>query len=491
MRDVAFGMVVALFALGACGDDDGAMDTGVADSGVDAADTAVDTATPDTGPPYPRELPPASALGDDRRGKNLIRAIIHMHSPLSHDACDDQKTLAEATGPESAECLSHLRDGLCAVHVDVVMLTDHAPYMNEISFEEALLMQPGDEPVMDGTGAVVASRITCPDDGHQVLVTVGSENALMPVGLRRHVVMGDADALGMAYDMPGPAGVTAFQEAGALVLMNHPEEDSIEDLLALGLDGMEVFNLHANLDPRTRSGLLGIDGADYLADLLDYVDRRNSPAPDLVWMAFFETSAAYSERWDALIADGQRVTGVAGTDAHENSFPDLMSDGERMDSYRRMMRWFSNHMIIDGEVTPDSVHDALAKGRLYIAYEAYGSPVGFDFVAEDAGTTYELGDEAPVGVTLRVLRPSLPADHPQDPAPTITMRILKSDPAGPVEVATGDGETLELVTTEAGSYRAEVRIVPEHTRPFLDGQADALIRERPWVQSNHIHLVAP
>ncbi|NIS32659.1 MAG: hypothetical protein GWN73_20390, partial [Actinobacteria bacterium] len=105
--------------------------------------------------------------------------------------------------------------------------------------------------------------------------------------------------------------------------------------------------------------------------------------------------------------------------------------------------------------------------------------------------TYDMGDEVPVGATLRVVRPSLPADHPQDPAPTVTLRILQSDPAGPVEVAAGDGDELTHVITEAGSYRAEVRILPEHTRPFLDGRGDTLIVERPWVQTNHIHAVAP
>jgi hypothetical protein len=413
-----------------------------------------------------------------------------MHSPLSHDACDDQESLEEATGPESMQCLLNLRDGLCAVHVDVVMLTDHAPYVNEVAFEDMFSMQPGDEPVTDSTGALIASRITCPDDGHQVLVTVGSENGLMAVGLRRHPVEGDAATRLTAYDGTDAAAIAAFREAGALVFKNHPEDLTPEELVAKGLDGVEIFNLHASLDPRIRADI-GIDASDYIAVLLMFLDRREHLAPDLLFMAFFETSPAYALRWDTLLADGQRAVGIAGTDAHENAFPDDLSDGERVDSYRRMMRWFSNHLLIDGDVTPDSVHEALAVGRLYVAYEAFGSPVGFDFFAESSGTLFEMGDEVPVGATLRVVRPTLPDDFPNDPAPTITLRILQSDPAGPVEVASGDVDELEYVTTEAGSYRAEVLMVPEHTRPFLDGRGDLLIVERPWVQSNHIHVSAP
>ncbi len=30
---------------------------------------------------------------------------------------------------------------------------------------------------------------------------------------------------------------------------------------------------------------------------------------------------------------------TVGTDAHENSFPIMLRDGERGDSYRRLLRW--------------------------------------------------------------------------------------------------------------------------------------------------------
>ncbi len=485
-------LMVLTLPLG-CGDDGGTADSGSTDSGIvdsGVVDSAYDGAARDTGPLYPHELPASADLGTDRRGYTVARSIIHLHSPLSHDACDGQDTLDEATGVGSAECLEQFRYGLCAAHIDVAMLTDHAPYINELPFEELLSAQPGDELIRDEGGAVIASRITCPGDGHQVMLTLGSENELMPVGLRRHVLVGaDAEALNEAYDAVGADASDAFREAGALVLKNHPEEDSVAELGAMGLDGIEIFNLHASLDPRTRENLLGLNGADYIAETLIFLDRRRSLAPDLLFLSFFEVSDAYGLRWDGLIADGQDIVGIAGTDAHQNAFSQIMNDGERVDSYRRMMRWFSNHLLIDGDLTPDSIHDALERGRLYVAYEAFGSPVGFDFHAALDAATFEMGDDAPVGATLRVTRPSLPADHPQDPAPSIRMRILRSAPAGAVEVAAGEGATLEYVATEAGSYRAEVFIVPEHTRPFLDGRGDMLIHERPWVQSNHVRVV--
>jgi hypothetical protein len=99
-----------------------------------------------------------------------------------------------------------------------------------------------------------------------------------------------------------------------------------------------------------------------------------------------------------------------------------------------------------------------------------------------------MGDDAPAGATLRVTRPHLPDGFPSDPPPVVRMRILRSSADGAEEVAAGDGETLELATTEPGAYRAEVRMIPEHARPALGVKADALIREVVWVYSNPIFV---
>ena len=472
------GLAIILLLLAGCGDD-----------GAASRDGGTDTGRADAGPLWPRDLPPTAELGGPRRGLTVARSIIHLHSPLSHDACDDQADLEEAVG--STDCMATLRDALCTTRVDVAMITDHAPYMNEVPFERVLWPDPADELITSTTGSTIASRMTCPN-GQVVLLTVGSENALMPVGLRHHVLEGaDAATLETAYDADGPAAVSAFHDAGALVLVNHTEERTVENLRGLGVDGIEIYNLHANIDPTSRRDYLGLDDYGFVTELFYFLERRRYLAPDLLFLAFFEISDAYFERWDTLLAEGQRIVGVAGTDAHQNSFPDEMWDGERIDSYRRMIRWFSNHLLLDGDPNPDNVAEALGMGRFYMAFEAFGSPVGFDFVADDAGTIVEMGGEATVGTTLRVLRPHIAPGQPQEPAPAITVRLLRSAAGGPVEVASGTDAMLELVTTEPGAYRAEARMVPEHTRPYLPGRADELIREVVWVESNPIHVIAP
>lgn len=458
----------------ACGGPSGGQDAGPPDGGT-------------TGPrPWPRTLPSTDELGE-RRGRSIARTTVHIHSPLSHDACDGEGWVEGALADE--ECLAHLRDALCVLHLDAVMLTDHAPHVEEVSLESALWLAEGDEPITNDEGEVIAGRIACPD-GHRVIVTAGSENSLMPIGLERHP--GDAsdpDALRAAYDQGGPEGAASFRAAGALVWQAHTEGQTLETLRPIGLDGLEIYNLHANLGPDIRRDHLGLEPLGYLPALLDFTNKRLRLPPDLAVLAFLVENQPALDRWDALLSEGQRIAGTGGCDAHENTLPMLLADGERGDSYRRMMIWMQNHLLVD-DASPAAIDDALSAGRLYVAFEIFGSPVGFDFVADDAGAIREMGEDAPVGATLRVTRPSLPEGFPSDPPPIISMRILRSTAAGAIEVASGGGETLEHVTTEPGPYRAEVRIVPEHARPALGAKADSLIRELPWVYANPIFIEA-
>jgi len=39
-----------------------------------------------------------------------------------------------------------------------------------------------------------------------------------------------------------------------------------------------------------------------------------------------------------------------------------------------------------------------------------------------------------------------------------------------------------------GAYRAEVRIIPKHLRPWAGRRVDLLKAERPWVYSNVIYV---
>lgn len=449
-------------------------DAGRPDAGVDAG--------PDL-EPWPASQ---DALTETRRGRRLARSIVHVHSPLSHDACDGLGWVDGELADEA--CLAHFREALCALHIDAAMVTDHVPHLDELTLEGALWIAPGDEPVMGAAGTPVANRMACPD-GHTVLLTPGSENRLMPLLLERHPgPPGDLDAMREAYEGDTPATRAALREAGALIWQAHTEGRTVEELRASELDGLELYNLHANVAPDIREQDLGLEPAGFVADLLAFAQSGSSLPPDLAVMSFLEANRPSLDRWDTLLAEGRRVAGSGGCDAHENTFPMLLPDGERADSYRRMMYWIQNVLLVD-DVSRAGLRDALDAGRFFVTTPTLGWPEGFDFVGEDGANVAEMGDEVPVGATLRVTAPRLPDGFPQEPAPSITLHLLRAEDGGAVEVASSDGDSIEHVADVAGAYRVEVRMVPEHTAPYLGARARRLVHEVVWVYANPIFVV--
>src|SRR5690606_38614723 len=113
-------------------------------------DAGVDAGPSDGGPSgprfWPRTLPPMSELGP-RRGRSIARTTVHLHSPLSHDACDGEGWVDGALNDEA--CLAHLRDALCVLRLAAAMLTDHSPHVDEVSLEDALWLAEGDERIMN------------------------------------------------------------------------------------------------------------------------------------------------------------------------------------------------------------------------------------------------------------------------------------------------------------------------------------------------------
>jgi hypothetical protein len=181
--------------------------------------------------------------------------------------------------------------------------------------------------------------------------------------------------------------------------------------------------------------------------------------------------------------------GVLATDAHRNSLPGLASDGERFDSYRRMMHWFSNYVLVPpGEIDDLTVKQAISEGRVYGAFDLLGYPAGFDFHARVGETVYEMGALVPAGAAVE-LRLELPRVHglsPNAAEPAIRGVISRAEEGSWAEVASGS-DALE-VEVEPGVYRAEVRMIPEHLRSSLGERAEDYLGERVWVYSNPIYV---
>ncbi|HVK68382.1 MAG TPA: hypothetical protein VM694_28185 [Polyangium sp.] len=416
------------------------------------------------------------------RGFTQARGIIHSHSPYSHDACDGKGL--DDSGVPRTDCVANLRRGMCDAAEDFVFLTDHAAHMADAEFPSLLFIQPGDEPILGADGAPLGNYIAC-GDGRRVLVTAGNENTFMSVGLERHLP-GDPATRRATYEGEDASTVDAMHEAGALVFVAHTESRTPEWLASMPFDGVEVYNVHAAIDPDIRKDYLGLEAYGGGASILPFTRQDDDgPQPDLAFLGFFEELPIYGQRWDALLAT-RNVTGIAGTDVHENSFPGVLRDGERGDSYRRLMRWFSNIALVDGPITPTSVKAALAAGRSYVAFEILGAPAGFDFHAETNGAVVEMGGQAPAGSTIVARAPKVHNIDPAVTAPTISMRLLRIDASGTTIAAEGD--TIRLENAPSGAYRVEVRILPTHLRPHVGDTGEGYIRERLWILANPIRI---
>lgn len=439
-----------------------------------AACTAPDTdSTPISDErPWTRTLPSLAEDIGGRRDLTPHRTIVHLHSAWSHDACDGEPLV---DGAPDATCVDALREALCDTAVDVAFLTDHPAHAATAPFEALFHPHEGDAWVEGADG--LASQIACPS-GHTVTWRAGIEDELMPVGLNRHVAdtPEENDAW---YNRDDPDAIRAEVAAGGAVFIAHTEQRDDAALAVqqdAGLTGVELFNLHAAFDPDLRGDFLGLDPWGWTKDIAPFTSPEGDAEPDLFVLAVLTRQDPSLAHWDALLARGAAV-GVAGTDAHQNVLPLALRDGERGDSYRRMLRWFGN---VVWTRPGETVEDALRAGRAYVAFDVLGTPAGVDVHLDTADGVVELGGEGRSG-DLVVGCPTLSPASPRGPdAPIVETHVFHDG----VEVSDACG----TIAAGPGVWRVEHRIVPRHLRPFLGSAATYADRAWPWVYTNAIRV---
>jgi hypothetical protein len=436
-------------------------------------------------PAWDKRLPPASTIGaGSARGLIPARGIVHLHSPYSHDACDGMPR--DAAGVPNESCLQHLRAALCEERIDYAALTDHDDTMADEQFTTLFSMRGTDTPVLNGAGEQIASRIHC-DNGHEVLVTVGGENDLMPVMFDRHVP-GTVQERRSIYNGRSAAAIQAMRDAGALIWVAHTEQHPIDELRTAAPDGIELYNLHANIDPNIRADFLGLPGYTAISNAVEFADtNEGGPEPDLAILSFLEPNMPGLTRWNELLAEGRHVAATAGSDAHENALPVMLADGERGDSYRRVLRWFGNVVLVADPKDPVQIEAALAKGRLFSVFEIMGTPEGFDVYATGGG---ELGDTVTFNATHLVVKlPKVRGLDPALPAPEIRATVLRLNAGAVTTVTSGSGPDIDVTLPGPGAYRVEVTIVPRHLGPYLRDLGPAFAdRELPWIYTSAIYV---
>jgi len=415
------------------------------------------------------------------RGWQLQRGIIHNHSPFSHDGCDS-KAWPDDGPPDEAvisSCRLDVRRGMCKSGQDFVFFTDHSSYMAHRELPEVLMYLDGDT-LIEREGLPVANRVLC-DDGHQVITAAGTESGMMPIGIEHHPA-GSIDDRHAVYDAQGPDAIAALHDLGALVFLYHTEEWPPESVDDWPIDGIEIYNTHRNL-------MDNMAAAVKLVGLMR-TDPSKIPAIELGLMGFFQENAIDLEHW-ARVVHKKPMVGVMATDAHQNVFQAPSPDGERLDSFRRMMHWFSNYVLVPAGTVDDKVlKQAIKAGRVYGAFHFLGYPEGFDFHAEVGDAITEMGGTIEGdAATLIVKAPRVARLDPAATKPELTVRVLRAaDDATWQLVQEGPGDL--SVDVGPGVYRAEVRMVPHHLLAWLGSTPEKFLNEYVWVYGNPIY-VAP
>ena len=460
--------------------------TTTADSGSSSGSGEDESSTGE--PPVEDPWEPGTVLptpeGPNERGLLDRRGAIHTHSVYSHDACDGMPH--DARGVPDPVCLEDLRRALCQTQHDFVMLTDHGDSFASNSYPEVLLYDPARGDVLvERDDAPVASWAGCV--GQEVvperptLIMAGTETGTMPVGLEHH-----APGLDATYGSVTPEAIEELRAAGAVVLVAHTEDWDVAQLVDLPLDGFEMYNLHANLEANFAAGLA------LLTQIL--TGDPGLPHSDLVIFPIWQEDSRYIERWGSVLHGGTRRVTTMATDAHRNTFPQELPDGERIDSFRRMLLWFSNHLLVDpapdGSWDDLALKDALLAGRLYGVFEYMGYAEGFDAVVEAGGEVLEIGADVSLadGPEIVVQRPRVQQLDPEVTPPVITMHVLRAIEGGFEVVATEAGPELRYEPDAPGAYRVEVRITPLHLSDYLGSHADGAATPRVWIYANPFYV---
>lgn len=445
-------------------------------------------------------LPDSKTLGHPR-GYRMARVITHYHSPYSFDACDQVGLSNNVPNPT---CLVDLRKAVCSNRIDYLFLSDHPDSMQKFDMQELLLKNENDTLLFEERGLPYANQMSGCDSGFVPTVMAGFEGKVLSLGMTQHLSTSVTERTvlygGESFDLRMRLRV----ESDAIVWIPHTESRSLETIQAIAPDGIEIYNIHANLDPKIRKKFLNRSPFEYLPSILTYlVDPYRKLHPDYMFLHFVEIHPTYFEKWNRLVYAGSfKVAGFGGTDSHENIFPQIASDGERLDSGRRMTRFMSNHLLVH-DLKPDSIKNALRKGQGWLVFEGFGSPMNMDFSARpeltrmgateiesvEIGPGEEMrlkGQSARITVRLPVLHDD--AFHGSE-IPMIRIELKKVIQEGKdLTVATSENSDLSWVTSEPGAYRAEIWIKPLHLRDLLDDFPELIEREYRWIVTNHLYL---
>ena len=243
--------------------------------------------------------------------------VMHIHHEPSHDSDARFEDVLSAAGEAS---------------LDFVVLTDHAD-----------VTVPGPLPAIEHAGVQVAPN------GRRVLVLVGAEFDTDDGHLLGLEIEHAVPALGRA----GRDVIAEIHAQGGFAVVPHPFSHGGWHDWGAEFDGLEVQN--------SASDFTRLYGPLLPFRLIHFAYDRPAVLAELWRRPSRELS-----KWDELLAEGRRLPGFAGADAHRN----VSLLGWQLDPYPQMFRG-ARMLCPDGPLEPRAVWLSLRSGACAIRWAFY------------------------------------------------------------------------------------------------------------------------
>lgn len=345
---------------------------------------------------------------------------LHMHT-----------TYSDGMGTHADIAREAIKSGI----LDVVIVTDHNVYVQDVEkyYEE------GDRKILLLVGEEIHDQARDPQKNH--LLVFNANRELATFAPNPQVLIDQVNRVGGLSFLAHPVDP-------ALPLFNQTDI-SWDNWEVQGYTGIELWNGFSELKTVVRTRLDAIKLA-FMPELM-----AHNPIPELL------------EHWDRLLAAGQKVAAIGGSDAH--ALVQRMGPLKKVIfPYEYHFRSINTHLItpqaLTGDLNTDKklVYEALAKGHCFIGYDLPAPTTGFRFTAQGRDLNASMGDElvSPESITLQIRVP-LPAE----------IRLIRN---GEVVESWNRREVCTFTTSTPGAYRVEASI------HFIN-------KQRGWIYSNPIY----
>ncbi len=322
--------------------------------------------------------------------------------------------------------------------LDFIIVTDHNVLVKDV---EGYYSDGSGRHVLLLTGQEIHNRTQHPESNHML------------------VIGADRDLVDHSYD-PQEL-IDAVREAGGMCFIAHPYDP----------DAPVINEGPIRWTAWDAEGYTGVEIWNWMSAFKKHLTSR-SLAIKMIYNSDHGVTAPPEEalrRWDELLAEGRRVVGVAGSDAHGSRFKIGPFEREVF-SYGFLFRRVNIHVLatrpLSGKWEEDAalIYEAMREGRVFIADHSVGDPRGFRFSGFGQKIGATMGGEVKLGhgATLQVIVPR----------PALIRIILN----GKVIAEEPSGDALSYTADRAGAYRAEVWL---RRKGGLRG----------WIFSNPIYVV--